>query len=172
MILETEHLFLRPLSEYELNGPYVSWLNDPDVCRYNSHGVSEYTRKQAELFIKDLAADKSREVFAVYLKGVTEHLGNISLQRIDYGNRSAEIAFLFGNKKYWGRGYAVEAGERLLQRAYEDLRLHRVYFGTHIENIAMQRVGEKLGFQKEGILKDAQFKNGCFNDIILYGKVR
>jgi RimJ/RimL family protein N-acetyltransferase len=36
----------------------------------------------------------------------------------------------------------------------------------------MQRVGEKLGFQKEGILKDAQFKNGCFNDIILYGKVR
>lgn len=172
MILETEHLFLRPLSELELDGPYVSWLNDPDVCRYNSHGATEYTRKQAKSFIKNLSMDKSREVYAVYLKSVTEHLGNISLQQIDCSNRSAEIAFLFGNKKYWGRGYAVEAGELLLRRAYEGLMLHRVYFGTHIENIAMQRVGEKLGFQKEGILKDAQFKNGCFNDIILYGKVK
>lgn len=172
MTLKTERLVLRPLSVRELDGPYVSWLNDPEVCRYNSHGSTEYTRAQAEDFIRTASTDSSREVYAVYLSDVEEHIGNIALQRIDLANSAAEIAFLFGNRKYWGRGYAVEAGARLLERAYGEMGLHRVYFGTHIENVAMQKVGVKLGFLKEGVLKDAQYKNGHFNDVIIYGKVK
>ena len=171
MCLDSPRLYLKRLSHDELAGNYVSWLNDPEVCRYNSHGDTLYTREMAAEFIAALDGDGSREVYAVYLKKDMRHIGNISLQRIDGKNRHAEIAYLFGEKDCWGEGYATEASEILLQRAFNELRLHRVYFGTHIENLGMRKVGEKLGFLKEGVLKEALFKNGKFVDLVLYGKV-
>lgn len=168
MKLESKRIFLKPLSEDELNGNYVNWLNDKDVCKFNSHGETEYTKEMAVNFINSLKNDKSKEVYAVYLNENNIHIGNISLQCIDKKNNSAEIAYLFGEKQYWGQGYAFEASELLMQRAFDGLKLHRIYFGTHIENIAMQKLGEKLGFKKEGIKKDAQFKGGKYNDIVIY----
>jgi len=153
----------------ELNGNYVFWLNDPEVCRYNSHGEQKYTRQMAKKFIGSLQGDTTKEVWAVYLKKTDLHIGNISLQRIDFKNKNAEIAYLFGEKQCWGKGYAKEASRVLLKRAFEDLRLHRVYFGTNINNIAMQKLGKSLGFKKEGVLQDAQLKNGVFNHIVIFG---
>ena len=171
MILKTENLILTPLSEKELDGNYVNWLNDKEVCKYNSHGERTYTREMAVDFINSVKNDSTKEVYAVYHAQDNIHIGNISLQQIDKKNQSAEIAFLFGEKGYWGKGYASEAAQELLKRAFNELKLHRIYFGTSQYNIGMQKVGEKLGFQKEGTLKDAQFKNGKFNDIVLYGLV-
>lgn len=169
MLLKNEILELKPLSLDELNGPYVSWLNDKEVCKYNSHGESIYTKEMAALFIASIQNNPSCEVYAVYC--AKSHIGNISLQNINYKNKNAEIALLFGEKKFWGKGYATQASKMLIKRAFEELGLHRIYFGTHIDNIGMQRVGEKLGFQKEGVFKDAQYKNGKFNDTVQYALI-
>jgi RimJ/RimL family protein N-acetyltransferase len=172
MLFEGNRIFLKRLSFDELEGNYVQWLNDKEVCKYNSHGGTLYTRDMAETFIRTLDNDQSREVYAVYLKDTSIHIGNISLQQIDFHNSKAELAYLFGEKAYWNNGYAQEAGEILLKRAFAVLGLHRVYFGTHVDNLGMRRLGEKLGFLMEGILKEAFFKNGKFYDITLYGKLR
>lgn len=168
MKLESKRIFLTQLSEKELSDNYVSWLNDKEVCKFNSHGEVKYTKEAAIDFIHTLKQDKSKEVYAVYLKENKMHIGNISLQNIDLKNNNAEVAYLFGEKKYWGQGYAFEASKLIIKRAFKDLNLHRIYFGTHIENIAMQKLGEKLGFKKEGLKKDAQFKYGKYNDIVIY----
>lgn len=170
--LYTDRIYLKKLSQEELNGNYINWLNDKEVCEFNSHGDTEYTKEMAIAFINSIQNDDTKEVYAVYLKENDLHIGNISLQQIDRKNNSAEIAYLFGEKAYWGKGYAREASELILKRAFEKLNLHRLYFGTHINNIRMQNLGKKLGFQKEGILKDAQLKNGKYNDIILYGRLK
>jgi RimJ/RimL family protein N-acetyltransferase len=171
MKLDSQRIYLKKLSLEELNGNYVSWLNDPEVCRFNAHGESEYTQEKATDFIQSLAGDTAREVWAVYLKQPHVHIGNIALQSIDLKNKNAEIAYLFGEKEYWGKGYAMEASVLLLRRGFEELKLHRIYFGTHIENLQMQRLGEKLGFVKEGILKDAQFKFGKYNDVVIFARL-
>jgi RimJ/RimL family protein N-acetyltransferase len=49
------------------------------------------------------------------------------------------------------------------------MELHRLYFGTHIENVAMQKIGEKLNFQKEGIFRDCIFKNNRYADVVVWG---
>lgn len=166
---DSERIYLKPLSLDELCGNYVNWLNDKEVCKYNSHGDELYTKEMAIDFISSLQNDKSKEVYAVYLKENNLHIGNISLQKIDFKNKSAEIAYLFGEKEHWHKGYAKEASLILLNRAFTELNLHRIYFGTSIHNTSMQKLGESLGFKKEGILKDAQLKNGKYNDIITYG---
>lgn len=172
MRFEGTRIYLKRLSMDELDGNYIHWLNDKDVCRYNSHGETPYTREMAETFIRALENNASREVYAVYLKDNNIHIGNISLQQIDRRNMQAEIAYLFGEKEHWNQGYAGEASEILLERAFGALGLRRVYFGTHVNNTGMRKLGEKLGFCQEGILKEAFFKNGTFNDIVLYGKLR
>lgn len=166
-----ERICLRPLSFKELKGNYVSWLNDFEVCKHNGHGEELYTLEMATEYIKSLKEDKTKMVFAVYLLENDCHIGNISIQNIDLKNKSAEIAFLFGEKQYWGKGYATEAAELIIELMKYDLGLHRAYIGTSVYNIGMQKVSEKLGFNKEGVLKDAQFKNGKYNDMILYSKI-
>jgi len=173
--IRTKRLTLVPLSERELDGPYVSWLNDREVCRYNSHGDLPYTREMAEAYIASVKDNPACEVYAVYLNGddgaPLKHIGNVSLQQISERNLSAEIAYLFGDRTCWGKGYATEAGRALVSRAFGEMKLHRLYFGTSEFNVGMQRVGENLGFVREGVMRDAQMKNGKFNDIVFYGKV-
>lgn len=171
MKLESERLYFKKLSLKELDGNYVSWLNDWEVCKFNSHGEIEYTEKMAVDFINSLANNSSKMVYAVYLKENDTHIGNISLQEIDLKNKNAEIAYLFGEKQYWCQGYAKEASKILINFAFNEMNLHRLHFGTHIENIPMQRLGESLGFKKEGIRTEAQFKNGEYNDIVIYGLI-
>jgi RimJ/RimL family protein N-acetyltransferase len=115
-----------------------------------------------------LTDDKSKIVYAVYSLSDNIHIGNISLQRIDKKNNNAEVALLFGETFYWNKGYATEALQLLIEKA-KKMELHRLYFGTHIENIAMQKVGEKLNFQKEGIFKDCIFKRNHYIDVVIYG---
>lgn len=165
--MKSDKIYLTKLSLKETQGNYPSWFNDMEVCKYNSHGGG-YTKEMAQDYVRSLQDDPGKEVWAVYLVENNVHIGNISLQKIDLKNKSAEIAYIFGEKQYWGRGYAAGAGRLLLTRAFKDLKLHRIYFGTHIENTAMQKLGKKLGFKKEGLLKEAQFKNDKFNDVVIY----
>ena len=167
--LKTYRLTLYKLSLNELNTNYISWLNDKDVCKYNSHGDSEYTYDMAVKYISDLCKDKSKIVYAVYEVSSKLHIGNISLQEIDYKNKSAEIAFLFGEKLFWGKGYASEAANALIQYGFDVLKLERICFGTHEDNVGMQKIGDKLGFKKEGVRRSAFYKNDQFYDIYEYG---
>ncbi|MDR2766224.1 MAG: GNAT family N-acetyltransferase [Holosporaceae bacterium] len=170
MKLEGKEVFLTPLSINELSGNYISWLNDQEVCRYNSHGEREYTYADAKNFISSLHGDERKEVYAVYVEADRVHIGNVSLQSIDKKNHSAEVAMLFGEIHYWNKGYATESMKLLIERA-KFLQLHRLYFGTHEGNIAMQRLGEKVGFTREGLLRGAQFKDGRYVDVFIYGLI-
>lgn len=166
-----KRVFLKKLSFDELDTNYINWLNDKEVCKYNGHGETLYTREMAEKFIADLENDSSQEVFAVYLNETNEHIGNIALQRIDLKNKKAELAYIFGEKQYWGKGFATEASQLLIDYACKKYDLHRLTIGTRIDNIGMQKVSEKLGFKKEGQLKDYVIKNGQFYDWLFYGKI-
>lgn len=171
-LMKTERIYLKKLSIDDINQHYISWLNDPEVCKFNSHGEIEYTKHKAMKFVASLQNDITKEVWAVFLTQGGKHIGNISLQQIDYKNKKAEIAFLFGEKQYWRQGYATEASEVLLARAFYDLNLHRIYLGTHAGNTAMQKLAIKLGFSQEGIKREDQFKNGQYNDVIIYGLLK
>lgn len=169
MQLESAELLLRPLQESDAQGNYPGWLNDQEVCRYNSHGETEYTRDMARDYIARVSASKSDRVFAVIHKGDQRHIGNISLQQISDRDRSAEFAILFGEKAYYNRGYSKIASRLLLGYGFSTLALHRIYCGTSVYNIPMQKLAKSLGMREEGRRMEAFLKNGEFVDIIEYG---
>ena len=170
--LQGTTLLLRPLLLSDLDGGYVHWLNDPDVCEHNSHHVFPYTRAQAEKYITDSARDERNMVFAIVAKDTSKHIGNIALQRIDTISRHAEYAILIGDKDYWGKGVAKEASHLMIRHGFDALNLHRIHCGTSSANTGMQRLAAALGMTQEGVRRQAHFKNGSYADIIEYGLLR
>lgn len=170
--LKNDIIGLRTLQETDVKGNYGKWFNDAEVCHYNSHHCFPCGENELLEYIKNIYNNKNTIVFAIEVIGLSNHIGNISLQNIDFINRSAEIAFIIGEKEYWGKGYAKQAAELLIDHAFAQLGMERIYFGTSEENHAMQRLGEKLAFVKEGVRRKALFKNGHFCDIYEYGLLR
>lgn len=169
MRLEGKRIYCRPIELIDAEGNYPNWLNDPDVCRYNSHGDITYTREMAQAYISGVTDNPAYAVFAICLREDNRHVGNIALQQISTKNRSAEFAILIGEPSVYGQGIGYEAGELLVDYAFSTLKLHRIYCGTHIENIAMQHLALKLGMSEEGRRREAIFKNGKFADVVEYG---
>lgn len=167
--LDGKNLYMRDLRMGDLDGPYVGWLNDPEVSAHNSHHLFPYTRPQAEHYIKSVTGDTSNLVLAVIAKDTDLHIGNISLQNIDRVNNTAEYAIMIGDKNYWGKGVAKEASLLLIDHGFNALNLHRIYCGTSATNTAMQKLALALGMEEEGRRKEAVYKDGSYLDLIEFG---
>lgn len=167
--LPGEIVDLEPLSRAHISERYAAWFNDPEVTRFNSHGSRVMTLADVEAYVARVEDSESEAVFAMIAKDKGVHVGNITLQKIDAANKSAEYAIILGDKEYWGRGIAAEASKLLIEFGFKDLGLHRIWCGTSVANIPMQKLAERSGFTKEGVRREAMLKNGEFVDVIEYG---
>jgi RimJ/RimL family protein N-acetyltransferase len=68
---------------------------------------------------------------------------------------------------WWGRGYATEASQTVLQFGFEVLSLNRIYAHHMLRNPASGRVLEKIGMKQEGILRERVRKWGIFEDVAI-----
>lgn len=167
-----ENINLRPLSQEDLAGNYINWFNDAEVCLYNSHHIYPYSQAEAIKYISTIQNNKNNLVLAITTKNGGEHIGNISLQKIDFVSRNAEYAIILGEKEYWGKGIAREASVLILKHGFEELNLHKIYCGTSENNKTMQKLASSLGMKEEGRRKEALYKTGKYVDIIEYGLLR
>ena len=167
-----DKIYLRGLCLDDLEDNYIQWLNDAEVCRYNSHHVFPYFTENAESYIKKTFSNKNAIVLAIVFRENDFHIGNISLQEINYINRSAEFAILMGERDYWGKGYSKEAAFLIIKHGFMALNLHKVYCGTSSDNIPMQKLALSLGMVEEGRRRESMFKDGIYKDIIEYGVLK
>lgn len=160
---------LRPLSAADVDGPYLEWFNDPEVCRLNSHHVFPYTRPEALDWVAALPGRRDALVLAIEMSEDGRHVGNVSLQGIDTVNRSADLAIVLGDRGVWGQGVGGEAARLLVDHGFRALNLHRITCGTVVANAAMRRVAERLGMTQEGVRRRAMWTDGEYHDVVEYG---
>jgi RimJ/RimL family protein N-acetyltransferase len=77
-----------------------------------------------------------------------------------------------GELRHRGRGHGAEAQRQLAAYLFAHTRVERLEASTDVENTAEQRALERAGFAREGILRSAQFRDGTFHDLVLYGRLR
>lgn len=169
LFLETTNYYLRTLSVEDVDGNYQRWLNDQEVVQHNSHGRFPQTPDTLRSYVTSSSLTTNQLILAVIDKETGLHIGNISLQQINWVDRNAEIAFLLGEKEFWGKGVMFEAGQKLIAHAFQTLNLHRIHCGTSSENKGMQQLAIKLGMTQEGVRKEAIFNNGKYIDILEFG---
>ena len=169
MFLQSDEIQLRAITRQDLTENYVSWLNDQETCAQNSHGYLPYTMDNLVSHY-DSKVNSSNELrLAIIVRNEDIHIGNVSLQNINWINSSAEFAILLGDKKFWGKGFGFKAALLIMHHGFQNLNLHRIYCGTTEENIGMKTIANKIGMKEEGVRRDAFFKNGKYQNIVEYG---
>jgi RimJ/RimL family protein N-acetyltransferase len=168
VFLKGECIHLRALMEKDLTSSYLQWLNDEEVCRYNSHAVFPNSEQKMKAFYDSLQ-NQHNVVLAIIHSDTDRHIGNVSLQNINWLSRNAEFAILMGEKDYWGKGFGKEAARLIVQYGFERLNLHRIYCGTLNGNSGMIKLAASMGMIEEGRRREAIFKNGKYEDILEYG---
>lgn len=168
MIYElNKEYFVRALQEGDLAGPYPSWFEDQEVCRYNSHGKFAKTADYFRSFYATL--NEENQILWAICHTTDGHIGNISLQGMSLINRNAEFAVLMGDRRHWHKGVAFEAGKKLLNHGFCKLNLERIYCGTAVTNLGMKKLAERLGMIQEGRRRNHLYLDGEWVDVIEYG---
>lgn len=125
-----------------------------------------YTVEDAVTYLELAANGVLGHVFGIYDNDT--FVGCCSLiPQNDVYRINAEIGYWIG-EPYWGRGYATDAVRQCLKFAFEELNLLRVYANICEYNIGSMKVLEKVGFEKEAIIKSSIMKEGKIFDEYLY----
>ena len=168
--IETERLLLRPVVDADADALW-ELHSDAKVLRYWD-APPWRERSRAVRFIattRQLAEEGTGARVAIERDGV--FLGWCAVVRWNPTFRSAGLGYCL-NEAAWGKGYATEAARALLGWAYATLDLNRVQAEVDTRNVASARVLEKLGFRREGTLREDCVVNGVVSDSWVYGLLR
>jgi RimJ/RimL family protein N-acetyltransferase len=163
--LEGERVYLRPigLDDTDL---YFRTLFHPEVRRLTGTQKS-FTREQIYRYIEGKTQDPSSLLLLIALRETDEVIGDIALQNIDGMNRNANIRIAIFSQDHQGRGLGTEAMRLLLDYGFGILNLHRIELNVFSYNARAIRAYEKLGFQREGVQREALYYNHQYHDSII-----
>ena len=167
--LETSRLLLRGFVREDLPS-LTDLLQDRAVSDGTLSIPHPYTRADADAWFARHAtavAEGSALGWAITARDTGAFMGSISLH-LKPVHRNAETGYWLGTP-FWGQGYTTEALRRVLQYAFDQRDLHRVYGHCFSRNPASGRVMEKAGLRFEGELRAQILKDGEFLDLRHYG---
>ena len=169
VVLDAERVVLRPLAPGDADALFAM-RSDPEVQRYGSH--PPWTDRQlAVAYIERnvrAMADGTHAQFAIERREDRAVVGTCTLFELNAQSRRADCGYVLLPAE-WGKGYATEAMARLLDWGFDTLALHRVEADIDPRNTASARVLERLGFAREGHLRERWIVAGEISDSWLYG---
>ncbi len=162
MELRDDLIVLRPWREDDAQAVYEA-CQDPETQRWLPGLPRPYTQDDARAFVTD-ALGLGPHHFAVTERGNVVGSIGLSLAKHDHGGVG-----------YWcvpgarRRGITTRATRRVCRYALDDLHLERLILTTDVDNVASQRVAEKVGFRREGVLRShVRHPEGGRRDSLLF----
>ena len=170
--LRAERLTLRPFADADADALFALHSSDSVLRYWDSPPWSERSRAQRFIAVsRQLEQDGTGARVAMERGSDGTFLGWCGLVRWNPDHRSAALGYCL-DQAAWGQGYATEAADALLQWAFDTLDLNRVQAETDTRNVASARVLEKLGFVREGTLREDCVVNGEVSDSWVFGLLR
>ncbi|MGZ3478513.1 MAG: GNAT family N-acetyltransferase, partial [Polyangiales bacterium] len=106
----------------------------------------------------------------VTLRGEDAPIGVVGFASIDRANAGAKVAWEL-SRAHWGRGLMSEAAARVVAHGFDVLGLHRLEAHIHPDNRPSMRLAERLGFVREGVLRDNYRFEDRFTDTVMFAKL-
>lgn len=104
---------------------------------------------------------------AVELIEASHLIGTVRVAVTDAKHRSGDVGFAL-NDEFSGKGYMTEAVSRVLQIGFEELGLNRIWATADVSNTASWRLMERVGMQREGLLRQDKLVRGAWRDSYFY----
>ncbi|MFJ5624034.1 GNAT family N-acetyltransferase [Peribacillus loiseleuriae] len=167
-ILETDRLILREINKEDAEGLFACFSHN-DVTRFYGQETLE-SIEQAEKFVDFFSKNyinKRGIRWGIERKGTKGIIGTIGFNAWLPKHKRAEIGYEI-HPEQWRKGYTMEAVSKVISYGFEKMNLTRIGAVVFIENEASNKLLTKIGFQKEGILRDYMYQNGKAHDTYVY----
>lgn len=166
--LRHEDISVKPFGENDIHNK-VEWINNPLNNKYLHYTLPLEYQKTLEWFKKN-KDNKNRLDGVIYYKD--SPVGLVGLLGIDNTNKKAEYYVCLGEQDAKGKGIAKIASKLLIKYAFEEIGLNKIYLYTEEENVSGQKLFERLGFKKEGLLMQDLIYNGRIINRYVYGLLK
>jgi diamine N-acetyltransferase len=159
---------------------FVRWLNDPEV----KQGImihSPFSQAEEENWFEGmLKRPVDEHIMGIEIKEASAEtgedywilIGSLGFSAIDWRNRAAEFGIAIGEKAYWNQGYGTEAVRLLVQYGFNTLNLNRIFLHVFENNPRAIKAYEKAGFIHEGRMRQAQYKEGKYIDVLIMSMLK
>ena len=164
-------IWLDPATIAICDGPYIDWMQDPEVLRYLEVRFSDRTREGLRSFVEACIRSPTRHLFAIRLIEDDRHVGNIKLQ-VDPHHLRGDVGVLVGERALRGRGIGTSAIRAICRHAFGTLGLAKVTAGCYAPNLASVKAFRRAGFVQEALRPAHYVCDGERVDGIHFGLLR
>ncbi|MGI8703998.1 MAG: GNAT family N-acetyltransferase [Candidatus Limnocylindrales bacterium] len=142
------------------------WYRDPELARLTRYQTRPMSVEEIERFFHARLLAPDALAYAIHVRPLDRLVGVTTFSSLDPDNGSATFHITIGEPDLWGQGYGTEAAELMLHHAFVRLGLHRVALSVFAFNARAIRSYEKAGFEIEGRLREAIWRDGRYWDEI------
>ena len=164
--LRTEEIVLRPWQGEDLDA-IVDELQDPEIPRW-TRIPEPYRAADGRAFLAHSArrwSDGTGASFAIVDRATDHIVGSIGVRFLEQGG--ATVGYWVASAAR-GRGLATTALRLVSRWVIEELSVERLELVTEPQNLASQRVAEKAGFEREGVLRRQLVVKGERRDCVMF----
>lgn len=170
--INTPRLSLRWITADDLDDFFAIYSN-PEVMRYWSTPPLPDKNAASKIISEIRNGFERHELlkWGIARRSDDRLIGSVTLFHLDFDHRRAEIGYALGRDS-WGKGFMGETLTAVLNYAFEVLELHRIEADVDPRNAGSVRTLERLGFQREGYLRERWQVSGEIQDAYFYGLLR
>ena len=166
MMIDCGTVFLRKPELDDIDDLYKQ-KNDLEVTSLLGGFSKGLSKKQIGLWIESHNNNDDEVLLVICDKESGKCIGHAGLYDIDHRSRAAEYGIVIGNREFWGRGVGKLVSNKFLEYGFSMLNLNRIQLSVLVKNSRAIHLYELLGFQKEGVLREAVYKDWKYQDVLL-----
>ncbi|MEH7177576.1 GNAT family N-acetyltransferase [Neobacillus vireti] len=167
-IIETERLILREVTVADAKN-MLTYLSDDTVMKHM--GLVPFQTDDEVLdeisWYQSIYREGTGIRWGITLKDSNEVIGSCGFLNMLSKHHRADVGYEL-SKEYWGKGIANEALAAVVKYGFQHYQLERIQALIEPDNFPSQKLVERLGFRKEGLLRHYEFTCGKFDDLIMY----
>ncbi|MEQ6354809.1 GNAT family protein [Lysinibacillus sp. M3] len=165
-----QSVFLRPITEEDVDSIYECFQDEEIMYMTGTRNI--LTKDQIREALSRFSEDSTRCDFAICLVENSRVVGDLAIMEIDLDDKKAIFRIALHRIEDCGKGYGAEAVQLVQQFSFEELQLNRLELQVYSHNIRGIKSYEKVGFKKEGTLRQSLYMNGKYSDEIIMSILR
>ena len=172
-VLRTERLVLREVTPKDVAW-YFRHFNTWEIVdgqEYPGPKNLEVARRELKFYFTDNFRKGAGIRWGITLKGSDELIGSAGLYKLVPKTSQAETGYDL-DPEYWGQGIMTEAMTAIIEHAFDTMKVNRIEAYVSPRNKGSQGLVRRLGFRKEGVLREHDFYKGKFTDDFLYALLK
>ena len=148
---------------------YVNWFSNKEIVQYSVNQYKKFSFEGQCSYVESCLKNNDLDLYGIF--DDTLHIGNIAINNLTTVHRRAELTYVVGDTRYWGKGVASFAVSKMVELGKSKYKLNKLHASLDSSNFKSKKVLEKNRFVLEGIRKKHLFYNKEFFDQLDYGLI-